>query len=427
MTNTSDLPSNSKVLNYEETNVANGGGGTSSVTSDGIAKATGKKQFTIVTINVLDNYGNRLQNLALQKLLEPYGQVQTALRIYRATTRLSFAKQLVKKKVLEGVRQMLVYFCAEGLRGGLAYARRVQRGRIFNHRFVRMGGGIVSALGISTQGRDVRANTQGTIYVLGSDQVWNFKLLGATAKKDILASFALFASPAKGDSAISYAASFGVSRLPQNQVEAVTEGLRNVSRISVRESGGVDIVRSCIGTTPELVLDPTFLVPPSLWRSLLKKSHIQPSRGGKYILTHLLGVISPQRKAFIEGYAHTHGLKIRSFRGMRDYETEASGPLEFLSLIANAEMEFTDSFHATCFSIIFRKQFKTFSVSYAGDTSDTNSRISGLLSQLGIEDVMRSQAVENIDYARVDEILKRRREESLEWLRSAVESCDFTR
>ena len=48
---------------------------------------------------------------------------------------------------------------------------------------------------------------------------------------------------------------------------------------------------------------------------------------------------------------------------MFDPKTEvkyASGPSEFISLIKNAKLVVTDSFHATVFSIIFRKPFVTF-------------------------------------------------------------------
>lgn len=372
------------------------------------------KKFMILTINVLDNYGNRLQNYALQEVLREFGSVRTALRIYKATTKFSYIKQLFKKKILEGVKQTFEHIKAGGLKSGAAYATRIQKGREFNRRLINQKGSeVVSAYTSDKLGKA----DQDVVYVLGSDQIWNFQLLGVSDERDILASFAAFA-PATN--VISYAASFGVSHLPSSQTEVVSRGLQHVSQISVREFDGINIVQECIGSEPELVLDPTLMVPSSTWSGLLADMGVQKPSTDKYLLTHLLGEVSPERMQIIQDYAQAHSLKIRGFRGMNDFSAEASGPLEFINLIANAEMVFTDSFHATCFSIIFHKQFKTFAVSYSGDTSNTNSRTESLLAQLQIKDLMSSDAISTINYHEVERILQQRRERSLNWLKKAI-------
>ena len=63
-----------------------------------------------------------------------------------------------------------------------------------------------------------------------------------------------------------------------------------------------------------------------------------------------------------------------------DYRLFGVSPGELLYLIKNAACVFTDSFHVTVFSLIFRKNFMTFSRGTMG------SRITSLLNMFGMID-----------------------------------------
>ena len=109
------------------------------------------------------------------------------------------------------------------------------------------------------------------------------------------------------------------------------------------------------------------------------------------------------------------------------YEAIDAGCAEnWLRYIMNSSFVFTDSFHGTAFSIIFRRPF----VAVLDLEPDGKGRISTLLKALGLEDrfypdipsALASGALEKpIDFDRVHAKLEEKRAESLEWLRNALQ------
>lgn len=100
-------------------------------------------------------------------------------------------------------------------------------------------------------------------------------------------------------------------------------------------------------------------------------------------------------------------------------------PSEFLYLIYNAALIFTDSFHATVFSILMEKPFVVSAKNATGMNMD--SRIDTLLSMFNLEN--RKISKENnyeianpmeIEYPNVEEILDRERQRSKEFLCKAL-------
>ena len=64
----------------------------------------------------------------------------------------------------------------------------------------------------------------------------------------------------------------------------------------------------------------------------------------------------------------------------------AAGPREFISYIKEAEFVYTDSFHATVFSILYEKDFFTFKRFKDGSENDQNSRLVNLFQLTDIKD-----------------------------------------
>ena len=100
-------------------------------------------------------------------------------------------------------------------------------------------------------------------------------------------------------------------------------------------------------------------------------------------------------------------------------------PSEFLYLIDNATLIFTDSFHATVFSVLMKKPF----VVSAKDASGMNmdSRIDTLLSMFKLESrkISKDNNYEianpmEIEYPDVEAILDRERQRSKEFLCKAL-------
>jgi len=102
-----------------------------------------------------------------------------------------------------------------------------------------------------------------------------------------------------------------------------------------------------------------------------------------------------------------------------------AGPIEFLSLISGASIIFTDSFHGTVFSILFRKPFYSF-VDTDVSRRAMNSRIHSLTKMLGLDHrIYEAGKICNdmaIDYKAVDSIVQIERKKSIDFLKRSLSS-----
>ena len=100
------------------------------------------------------------------------------------------------------------------------------------------------------------------------------------------------------------------------------------------------------------------------------------------------------------------------------------GPSEFLSAVRHADVVMTDSFHATVFSILFKKQFYTFQRFKAGAWNNQNSRLENLLGKLAIKGRFVTDGnfdnVPPIDYDKALALLEAERAASLRYLSSSL-------
>lgn len=131
------------------------------------------------------------------------------------------------------------------------------------------------------------------VYVTGSDQVWNTDLLNGRDK-----AFYLDFAPTDAIK-ISYAASFGISKVNIEYVEMVRHELQRLNWVSVRETTGVAVAQS-LGIEAEWVMDPVFLLSATEWLKICDCSH-QPYE--KYILLYYLGEKSDILEVFIKRLA----------------------------------------------------------------------------------------------------------------------------
>lgn len=134
------------------------------------------------------------------------------------------------------------------------------------------------------------------------------------------------------------------------------------------------------------------------------------------------------------------GCKIVALQQLDDYipsdegfadEAPYVGPKDFLNYIRNAEYVFTDSFHCSVFSILYKKRFFTFSRFTESAKQSTNTRIDNLLQIVGLEN--RRWTVNNPiemcismpnDFTGVDEKLEAMRQHSWLYLDSALGGID---
>lgn len=261
--------------------------------------------------------------------------------------------------------------------------------------------------------------------LVGSDQLW---LPGNIAGDYYTLNFV-----PKEVNTIAYATSFGQSTLPSDSAKKATVFLKKIRHIGVREESGQKLVKELAERSVPVVCDPTLLFTGDEWMSIQKE---EAKINEPYILCYFLGNNPPHRE-FAKRLKEKTGCKIvalthldeyvKSDEGYADYTPYDVDPADFLNLIRNAQYVCTDSFHCSLFSMLYKKEFFTFK-RYARKTkSSTNSRLDTLFNLAGVkgrvlngdEDIQTCLDM-NIDYENVYNNLQKIREESYQYLITAL-------
>lgn len=355
------------------------------------------KKIAILTVVDYNNYGNRLQNYALQKVLESEGyEVQTLKNSFVKTeSKIDQLKLFVKRNLLAS-------------KFGTVFMKYEKKQRISN--FMEFTKKYISEsnFDISNPNVSTKELAKFDTIIVGSDQIWNYELLRFSELN-----FFPFKQPRQ--KLVSYAASFGVDKIPVEKEDMFVKGLQEFDNITVREEAGSRIVSQLLERDAKVVLDPTMLLSKSDWSSLADESDLDTDYD--YLVTYFLGEPTKEQKEYINGYARKYNLKIRKFNDITDTECYKLGPAGFVKLIRDSKGVFADSFHASVFSIIFEKFFKVFERNSNHQTMI--SRIDTLLSLFDLETQRFSisdYSYDDIDYDKVDVILQHKRQASMNYL-----------
>lgn len=233
---------------------------------------------------------------------------------------------------------------------------------------------------------------------------------------------------------IAYSTSIGVKEVPWFQIEKNKRFMSRFDHIALREQSACDLVYKLIGRKVPVVLDPTLLFTGDQWLEIQQQ---EPLTNGKYIFCYLLGD-NPSQREFIKRVKEKTEYKIVALQQLDDYipsdegfadEAPYVGPREFLNYIRNAEYVFTDSFHCSVFSILYKKNFFTFSRFAEGAKQSTNTRIDNLLHITGLEDrrMTKDKTVEDVisykgSFDGVDARLNAYRKSSMDYLHNALKN-----
>lgn len=251
-------------------------------------------------------------------------------------------------------------------------------------------------------------------YVLcGSDQIWNPVWAGQAFY------FAPFVSKEKR---IAYVASFGVSQIPDNRTKEYTNNLCNMHAISVREEAGAKIVEDLVGIKPEVLIDPTMMLTKEEWKKISQKPRFYDGR--KYALAYFLGDLTTEMKGYIEKVCQDHSLELICLENLNNNDYwYMTGPAEFIWLIQNCEIMFTDSFHGSVFSVLMEVPFLVWNKIEKGLSS--SSRIDTLLTTLKLKNrrygMHDDSSLFEKEYTHVEAILEEERRKSKEFLMRAME------
>lgn len=217
-------------------------------------------------------------------------------------------------------------------------------------------------------------------FIVGSDQCWN--PYSGVSQKSFLLDFVEKESAKK----YSYASSFGTSTVPFQFWDLYDTLLSQFDKISVREKEGQKLIKEILGADSTVVADPVFLLNNDEWSQLATENLEQEP----YILCYFLGDESSARKCARKIAKTTQCKIVYICSNSIDFKIDKKNEKhlfpninDFLSLIKNAKMVLTDSYHGFCFSIIFQK--KVF-LSMRFDDRDCCSENSRFLSLLSILD-----------------------------------------
>ena len=249
------------------------------------------------------------------------------------------------------------------------------------------------------------------VFFAGSDQIWNTIFPNG---KDP-AFYLDFVSD--GAVKASYAASFATQTIEKNVEEKVKQWLSRLDFISVRESSGVRIIQD-LGLKATQVLDPVFLLDTNAWLKIEKDLALNEP----YILFYDFDG-SKSMSDFAIKLARKKQCRIYSIlpSAIADRCFAHEGPAAFICLIRNAELVVSNSFHATAFSIIFKKQFFVFK-----RTESINTRMTDLVEGLGLSNRLIESDnefdEEQIDYSIAEKRLSEQIRHSKQFIEEVLES-----
>ena len=394
------------------------------------------KKAGIVTLVGGANYGNVLQNYAVQQLLleqgyEPYtlsNQTKLGFPLGASAWRVApLWKRLNPSHLLDYRRTSLFnkYGCKNtrdcygaGLRVAKANAAAfkkaaAQRREKFDE--CRTQTLNTDPRPLSRERHDSAQVAEYAAFVAGSDQVWN-PSYWAMSSVDYLQ----FAPRHKR---IALAASFGVSSIPPQRQEDVGAWLSSIDHLSVREEAGKKIVKELTGKDAKVLLDPTFALTPEQWTAYARQPETHPQ--GDYIFCYFLGNETGRYVRFIESYAKAHGCEIVDICDIHDLRYYDIEPREFVWLLSHAKMVFTDSFHGTAFSINMQVPFVVFPRVEGG--AAMSSRIATVLQKTGLterEFPLSIDPDQPLDFAHAAKIIAQERSVTRDFLHEALSEVE---
>lgn len=371
------------------------------------------RKIGIMTLNGYYNYGNRLQNYALQESLKFLGFVVETIINRRTPKKTKFIKR-IHNLGTNSYKEIYIKAYNKTWRKirKKSIVKRTENFKEFTLNYINETNYFISENNIPKNLSD-----RYDYFVTGSDQVWN--------PVNTLGSSIFFLTFAEKHKRIAYAPSFGVSEIKPEYKEKYKEWISEIPWLSVREDDGARIIKELTGRDAPVLVDPTLLLTKEKWLSIAKEAQNKPK--GNYLLTYFLGGIPPKYKKQIKKIAKVNNLEVINLADIRDKETYRTGPSEFIDYINSCSVFCTDSFHGAVFSILFEKPFIVYE--RMGSTLSMFSRIETLLKKFKLEsrkaeNIKSNEDVFNIDFSHVPAILEAEKKKSYDFLKEALNVKD---
>lgn len=361
------------------------------------------KKIGIVTIVDDNNYGNRLQNYAVQETGKKLGfESYTLKNQVRCNKQNNFIM----------INLLLFLKTIQNIIDRFSRMQRYSNFKSFDKKINFYQKTITSC-------NAKKFDNLFDYFLSGSDQIWNISFRRSTYI-DML-------EFTTNNKKIAFSPSFGVSSVPNKYKKDLIRALSSYKALSVREDAGKNIVEDLTERKDvQVLVDPTMLLTDKEWDRVAKKPKMLKT--DKYILNYFLGNLSEERKKEIERIAKENNCQIINILDKND-PFYVCGPSEFLYLEKHAFLICTDSFHSSVFAILYNRPFIIF------DREDhllkMNSRIETLLSKFKLKNREyngKEITKENLnhDYTEAYTILEKERNKSLSFLKKALDIRENT-
>lgn len=375
-----------------------------------------KKKVGVLTFHGAHNYGSVLQAYALQTIVSNYLESDCGKNNY--------LYEIINLRILSQKKLYKVIKKNKKISNVIGNIYNIIHYKDLKKKYNKFEDFINNKLLISKNEYDsiqsVEADIKKYNYLIsGSDQVWNIDAF------DFNWSYYL---PFDTDSKkISYATSFGSSHEINNEYikRKVKKYLRDFDYLSVRESLSASTIEDMTDRKPEVLIDPTLMLSREQWEKVTSK---KVDGLGEYIFFYSLGASSEDIEV-LTMISEQLALPIvisntgtRNDKSLKAKRILSAGPEDFLSLIKNAKIVCTTSFHGTVFSLIYNTPFFCINVK-------EDDRIVSLLNMVNLQDrfVNKDNVKEkcydaySIEFKKITGMLKKQQEKSKKYLYLALD------
>ena len=280
-----------------------------------------------------------------------------------------------------------------------------------------------------------RLNAQADAFIVGSDQLWNYWLSRPYGQAYYLEFVDDY------NKKIAYGTSFGARKYngPEGQRLIAKSNLKKFDAVSVREEYAIETCKESFDVDAVKVLDPVFLCDRKEYHNLAEKVGMLEEE--PFILAYILNpdekvgrtltelseskncnvriILDEPPWLFADNKSALKIKESKRIKVLRNIEVK-----EWLYYFKNAEYVVTDSFHGTCFSIIFERRFMTMV-----NKKRARDRFPALMEPLGLmnhlveepEMVLEDGKLDQIiDYQEIFRRIEDEKVTSMKWLKDAI-------
>lgn len=364
----------------------------------------------IITIHYVANYGALLQAYATKKIFERKCE-DVSIIDYRT----------IEKERFYNIATLYKFEKRKGILSVLSIPRKIYINRYFIKARVKL----EVFLKEMTKKEDIasKENIKNVCekydaIIVGSDQVWNPQMI--SLDKSFLLDF-------YNKKKYSFASSFGVADITDNNEELYKKYLEKFDLLSVREKEGKDLIdRMNLNKEAKVVLDPTLMLEKEEWNKFFDINGRADNEA--YIMVYIVkedkkiiryAEIMQKKTGLPIVFVSTPGVMTVQ-KELRKYNCKCDiTPKEWLSIVNNATYVLTNSFHGIAFSINYEKQFF---VSYQTNDKYSRdlSRINNIINIFDLKDrVIYNDEIDitkEINYRKVRVILDKERKETQKYI-----------